>query len=191
MNNPYYLGKEKSEKFFYDVILPELKSRYDFSISKEPTVNFLVSLLGIRKSKFFREFKNIPVVSINKLRMFHPYIEDIYTNHKQNVYELTKTDVLNWYQLLLKELYEAKCDFVVDAEIRNKEEVLFDLQTATMHKYQVKIDVLLLHEYEALLFALNFYTTIYEYDLTKAQMVSKDEIKASINEILELAKALA
>ena len=123
--------------------------------------------------------------------MFHPYIEDIYTNHKQNVYELTKADVLNWYQLLLKELYEAKCDFVVDAEIRNKEEVLFDLQTATMHKYQVKIDVLLLHEYEALLFALNFYTTIYEYDSTKAQMVSKDEIKASINEILELAKALA
>ena len=60
MNNPYYLGKEKSEKFFYDVILPELKSRYDFSISKEPTVNFLVSLLGIRKSKFLESLKIYP-----------------------------------------------------------------------------------------------------------------------------------
>lgn len=191
MNNPYYLGNEKSEKFFYDVILPELKNRYDFSKSKEPTANFLISLPDIRKSKSLRQYKNMPIVSMSKLRMFHPYIEDIYKHHRQNVFELTKADVLNWYQLLLKELYAAKCDFVVDAEIRNKEEVFFDLQEATAHNYKVKIEVLLMHEYEALLSALNFYATIYEYDPTKAQMVSQDEIKASINEILVLAKALS
>lgn len=122
-NEQLLLSTKENEEYFKTNILPDLKEKYSFESSDNPTAYFTAGLPGAGKSKVAERWKddneNIIVIDADELRKEHPNSSKILKKFGAGASEITHPDAVKWVSQLKEEAIKCKTDYILDSSMRN------------------------------------------------------------------------
>lgn len=198
LENSYKLSKKENKDYFINEILPELEIFYSIEKSSNPTAYFTAGIPGAGKSLIVKEWRSknpgIPVIDMDDLRKYHPYIDEIQQKYHKSMAEITNEDVYLWAMAFRKEVIKKQSDFIFDSSLRNANNVEHyisgDENGILKYGYTVKVKMVAAHKYEALQGAFKRYAKMYQIDPNEARYVKPEFIKKSAIDIIGTAKKL-
>jgi len=197
-DNPhsFYLSAEGNQRIFEKKIIPKVNKDYDFSPKENPTVYLTAGLPGAGKSglveNMIEESKNnrIFIANSDEMRPYHPKFKEAIEMFGSNAGAAVHKDATIFSEKLINYAQDNRSDFIIDSTLRDPkkaEELITSLQD---NKYNVKVTMLAVNEYESLHGVYNRYAKQYETNPATARFVDPKFIMAGKLAIVESAKML-
>jgi len=197
-NNPrsFYLSKEENQKVFNKIIIPSVNKDFDFSFNETPTVYLTAGLPGAGKSslvvKMLEESENNKtfIANSDEMRPYHPKFKEAVEIFGSNAGAAIHKDATIFSEKLIKYAQKKQANFIIDGTLKDPkkaEELITSLQN---HKYNIKVTMIAVNEYESLQGVYNRYAKQYEDNPTTARFVDPKFIMIGKPAIIESAEIL-
>ena len=173
----FYLSKEENQRVFEKEIIPRFIKRFDFTLSKNPTVYLTAGLPGAGKSALVEEMINesknskIFIANSDEMRPYHPKYHEAVEKFGSSAGVAIHKDATIFSNKLIEYAIKCKTDFIIDSTLKDPkkaEELISALQDS---KYFIKVTMIAVNEYESLHGIYNRFAHQYEANPATARFI--------------------
>jgi len=196
-NSPesFYLSDEENQRVFEEIIIPELKTEYDFSSKDNPTAYITVRLPGTGKTSLLpllkkESYNKILIINSDNMRVFHPYYEQAIELFGTNAGSAIYKDASIFAQKLIQYAQKEKLNFILDTTLKTPNTTDKLLTSLKSNNYNIKINILTANKYELIQGIFNRYAEQYKNNPSTVRFTNPRFIDKGISLILESAKVI-